>query len=451
MPTSFTSPPKTLKVVPDGMKLRRYQKEGVKRIVSQARTLLADEPGLGKTCQALVASNIWRNPAIVIVCPACITLNWEKEFRMWDIHNREVLIVGDKVKKYSGEPVVVVSYESQKKVFPLLKDLLATSSATTPSLLIADEFHYAKNWEAQRTDNLINKLLPQFHLFIGITGTPMTNKVPDLHPLVSACVPDLFPGFKTFCETYSHPVFDGYAVQYRGARNITKLKRKLATFMIRRYKEDVLKDLPDKTYIEHNIEIDRKVAQQSLEYVSYVQKLLNDEKPGELPASEKEALASVRRELGVEKIPGVVEYSNMLLNGGSKPLVIFAYHREVVETIEAELKVAGFRAAKIYGGTSSTAKHNLVDKFQSGELDCLVLGIQAAGVGITLTASSTVVVAELSYVPADMQQAIDRIHRFGQKNACMIHFCLAEDSLDSRIWATLLQKVKVINKVIGRT
>ena len=145
MPTSFTSPPKTLKVVPDGMKLRRYQKEGVKRIVSQARTLLADEPGLGKTCQALVASNIWRNPAIVIVCPACITLNWEKEFRMWDIHNREVLIVGDKVKKYSGEPVVVVSYESQKKVFPLLKDLLATSSATTPSLLIADEFHYAKN------------------------------------------------------------------------------------------------------------------------------------------------------------------------------------------------------------------------------------------------------------------------------------------------------------------
>lgn len=448
IPTSFPTMPK-LRVVPEGQKLRRYQQEGVKRIVSQARTLLADAPGCGKTCQAIVASNIWRNPAILIVCPACVTLNWKKEFEAWDIHGRDVFVVG-RDKKYSGESVVIVSYESQKKVFPFLKELLATASSTRPSLLIADEFHSCKNWKAQRTDNLINKLLPQFHLFIGITGTPMTNKIPDLHPLVSACAPSLFPGFKTFCETYSHPVFDGYAVEYRGARNITKLKLKLSKFMIRRYKEDVLKDLPDKTYIEHCIEIDRKVAQQSLQYISYVKALLNDENPGELPATEKEALASVRRELGIEKIPGVVDYCKMLLEGGNKPLVIFAYHREVVETLEAELQVAGFRVGKIYGGTSATNKQNLVDKFQSNQLDCLVLSIQAAGVGITLTASSTVVFAELSYVPTEMQQAMDRVHRFGQKNSCMIHFCLAEESLDSKIWQTLLQKVKVINKVVGR-
>lgn len=446
------------KPVPKGLKLRRYQIEGVKRIVKQQRTLLADECGLGKSCQAVVAANIINPSAILIVCPAVITTNWKREFQAWDVRHLNIFVVDGKksISRYAMQPVVVVSYDSQKLLFAkhnkmsILELLLGRSSSTSPALLIADEMHLLANWETLRTDNLINKLLPKFHLFIGITGTPMNNRIPDLHPLVSACAPNLFPPFKKFCEEYSTPVWDGYTVNYHGARNLTKLKAKLRTFMIRRYKDEVLKELPDKTYIEHLVQVDEKVAEQSLQYLSYAKKLIAGEDPGELPPLEKKALGTVRRELGLEKIPGIVEYAKLLMDGGAKPLVIFAHHREVIETLEAEFKVSNYRVAKIYGGQDKTYKQKIVDNFQAGELDCVVLSLKAAGVGITLTAASTLMIAELSYVPSDISQAIDRIHRFGQVKGCMIHTCLAEGSLDSKIWQALLNKIRTINKVIGR-
>jgi SWI/SNF-related matrix-associated actin-dependent regulator 1 of chromatin subfamily A len=451
MPTKHTSLPK-VRVVPEGLKLRRYQKEGVKRMVSQQRTLLADAPGLGKTVQFIVASNIWKNPRVVVIAPAGVLINLEREWKTWDILNRKVFRVkgAKSFKEYRGEQVIICSYGSQKVLFKdpeFLKTFLADASSTNPSLLVADEFHNCKNWASQRTHYLIERLLPQFHLFVGVTGTPLPNRVADLHPLVSACAPTLFPGFKAFCETYSNPVFNDYAVEYRGIKNVTKLRKKLRTFMIRRYKEDVLKELPEKIYIEHLIEVDSSLAKDSLKYVNYVQKMLGGEKIEDEDIPEKKALATCRKELGIAKISPVVEYCKILLEGGSNPLVIFGYHRLVVEGIEEQLKSAGYRAAKIYGGISSTNKQKIVDKFQAGDLDCVVCSPQD---GITLTASNTVVFAELSYVPADMTQSMDRIHRIGQKNVCMIHFCLAEGSLDSRIWKTLLEKVKILNKAIGK-
>lgn len=455
--------------IPKGKKLRRYQKEGIKRIVTQQRTLLSDEMGLGKSCQALVASNLWKNSAVLIVCPACLIINWKREIKMWDTLDRRVFCVDgkDSIANYAYEQFVIISDASlhllslvpkkfpkdEKKVsLSLLKLLLLNTSPKSPALLICDEFHRMSNWDAQRT-NVIHSLLPLFHLFIGITGTPLMNRISNLHSLVSACAPDLFPGFKTFCETYATPVFDGYAVEYRGARNITKLKKKLSRFMIRRYKADVLKQLPKKIYVEHLVEIDRKLAERSLAYVSYAKQLIAGGKTAnsvDILDDEAENLASIRKELGIAKIPHIVEYCDTLMQGGSKPLVVFCHHRKVVEDVTADLDARGYKAELYYGGLNNKVKDARVHDFQNGYIDILVCSITAAGLGLTLTASNTAVFGELDYVPANMSQCADRIHRIGQDRGVMIHNVLAQNSLDDKISQTLWDKTRIINKVVGR-
>lgn len=427
------------KVVPKNKSLFPYQKEGVLEIVKSKRRrhLLADVPGLGKTIQAIVCSNIWQCSKVLILAPACLIYNWKREWQDWDTLNRSVFVVEGKrnFKKYKGEDVIICSYASSEALLDI----------PGPYTLITDEFHYCSNWGSARTKRVIFEILPKADKFIAITGTPLTKDITGLHPIVSSIAPNLFGKFHSFCERYSTPVFDGFQIQYRGVRRVKELREKLRNFMIRRYKEDVLPDLPEKLYARVDIGINKKIAEKSLEYRSYVDALLNEDSSKELPM-----LSKVRKELAEQKIPSIISFVEEMCTGGDTPIVVFSYHRKVTKELYEGLKNKGIKAEKIIGGDSAKHKEEVVSSFQAGKLDVVVLSIKAAGVGITLTKSCRVVFSEILGVPADMSQAIDRCHRIGQDRGVRVYFCIAKDSIEERIYTTLLSRIKLVSKVMGK-
>ena len=317
------------RVWPDGKTPYKFQKEGVKFILGRQRTLLADEMGLGKSIQAIIACNAWEPSSVVVVCPACVLINWVREWCAWTTLKQMPCCIwrGKKsAEDFKNAKVKLVSYASLHKAVKYVGDSV--------DVVIADEAHYLAKWTSQRTNVFINELLPKSRNAVLISGTPMKNGIPDLHPLASACGPSIFPPFKKFCETYSHPLHDGYKVVYRGTKNEEKLQSKLSKVMVRRFKKDVLPQLPDKVVKKHFVDIGQEAAKKSLQYVDYLQVLVDK---GMKEVSDP-SFAEVWRDLGEEKIAGVVDYINVSLRDG--PIVVLGTTRALLEALKMHLKRA---------------------------------------------------------------------------------------------------------------
>jgi len=425
-------------ITPEGLKLRPFQKQNLKKALRWRRWLLTDEMGLGKTCQSIVMCNIRSRKKIVVICPASLRLNWKHEFKMWDTMNRSVYVINSKnpFEDYAGEDVLIMSYHAATRV-----DILRELSDYT---LLIDEVHACKNWAAARTRAVVMNWSKKSTDIIAMTGTPILKHIPDLHPVVSMMRPGEFGKFKDFCGKYTNEVWDGFQLKYYGVKNEDELKARLAEFMTRNLKADVLKDLPDKSYIDVPIEISAKVAAESMKYVAAALKSIG----GDGGSLNSEHIAVARRELGEAKIKPTIDYVTTLNTGCSGPIVLFAHHRSVLQGLRIGLEEKGLRVGMLIGGMSDVEKDAVVRKFQGGELDVFVGSIMAASVGLTLTASSEVVFAELDWTPAIMAQAVDRVHRIGQDRGVQVHMLVGEDSLDQMIVEVLESKMRTINKVM---
>lgn len=439
-----------MKPYPDNFKLRPYQKAGVRFLLKHQRAILGDDPGLGKTIQTIVANNVLYAKAgkkitTVVVCPACVCENWRREWVKWDIHNRDVLVIRGKkgAEDYTGQKVLICSYASIKNLLEVVPSEI---------LLVGDEFHYTKSWRAKRTNYFHTALLPRSRAFAGLTGTPLDNEIPDLHSLYSACLPGKIPPFKKFCNTFSTPTWNGFATVYRGVRNEAKLKKLSSRFILRRLKSEVLPELPDKIFKKHYVDVPKKVADRSKEYTDLALQVLGLTGGSKVMVSEgaeppDPAYATVRKALGLEKVKGCLEYYKMLLEGGEKPIVIGAYHREVCEQLQEGLEKEGIKSMMAYGGHSHTHKQKLIDRFQAGKLDACVLNISSMGIGINLHAACNICLAEYVSVPSKVVQFIDRVHRIGQTRGVVVHVAQAKGSLDTAIWNSYRQKMKMVQKV----
>lgn len=448
-------------IIPDGLALRRYQLEGIKKLVTLRRSLLADEMGIGKSAQAIVTTAIWGCPSVVIVAPACLLENLFREWNKWDILRREPWIyVPLESYEYKEQPVVLCSYDNIRKLLDkdrrILLSLIRRSGPKKPIALIADEVTYLKNWNSKRGDAVLNSLVPLVHRTIFITGTPVTGKIESIHSIASTCAPNEFPPYAIFRSRYSKSRVDkktGF-IEYYGVRNVAELRAKLAPFMVRRFKKDVLKELPEKIYVEHRIEISESVAARSLDYIRQAeQMILNDKETGSADVTDSELdrtpLATARRELGIAKVGAVLELAEVLFEGGSQPLLVYAHHRAVCEQLYVGFKKTGYKVALCYGGMNRKKVQDAIDDFQSNQLQILVCSIGAMSLGITLTAGNHILFAEQSYKEEDMSQAEDRQHRISQTRGVVIHTVLAKNSLDIRVNQILRQKKKMTEAAVG--
>jgi len=433
----------TINAIP-GLKgeLFPFQKIGVAFIENQSgRALIADEMGLGKTVQALAWLQLHpeKRPAVIVV-PASLKLNWKKEAEQWMTRPKVEVLSGTSPWKPTGE-ILVINYDILANWTPWLRIL-------NPVVLITDECHYYKSNKTQRTKavKMLGKGMPHV---IALSGTPIVNRPIEAYNALKLIDPTLFPNAWAYAKRYCNLRNNGFGWDFGGSSNTQELHDVLTkTVMIRRLKTDVLKDLPDKirSFIPIELENQTEYTDAENNFIEYIHKTKG--KDAALRASNAEQLASIEvlKQVAVRgKLSEAIKWIANFIEVDGK-LVVFAVHTFVIDAIMEEFKTV---AVKIDGSVSQTERQNAVDRFQNDDSIRLFVGnIRAAGVGITLTASSNVVFLELPWTPGELVQAEDRCHRIGQKDSVTIHYLLANNTIEERIATLIDKKRRVLDSVL---
>lgn len=433
--------------------LKDFQKEGISRAHDFLHTneskgvYIADEQGLGKSLQTIVLIRALKCRLVLVLCPAVMRLTWEAEFQKFAPEQFTVFPILNSIdaSKIGSLPVdkpivLVTSYDLAVRE-PLYSRL--HHKKLTYDALVIDEAQYCNRYTAKRTRNTL-KLWQKSKFKICLSGTPFTTQIVDAYTLFSRLKPTSFVSKVQFGERYSYPFRTPWGTKYKGGRNLAELKTLIRnSFFIRRIKSEVLSELPEKTYstiyLDKKLAVDKECNHQKL--LSDVQKL----EKGEL--SDITELSSHRRLQGIAKAGSVVDYVNGLTcDSEIPPLVLFAYHRDVIAMLEKGLEK--FKPVVVTGDTPEQDRFKAVEAFQSGKTNLFIGQIKAAGVGITLTRSSTVLLAELDWSPATVLQAVDRVHRIGQKNAVQIINFVVKDSIDEAVARVVFNKVRLFKQVL---
>jgi SWI/SNF-related matrix-associated actin-dependent regulator 1 of chromatin subfamily A len=414
--------------------------------------------GLGKTIQAIGVMNIHRPRSVLVVCPAFLKVNWQREIREWSVHPVVITIVSSR-----EPPPIIEAPLSSTFVFIINYDILYYHRQWIDninwSLLIVDEAHYCKTPSSQRTIAVLGGKLrsrkrsvkhPRLSQIrakqrVFLTGTPMLNRPSDLWPLVKSIDPKgLGLSFMSFMRRYCAMRRTPWGLDYSGASNLEELNQRLVPFMLRRLKADVLNELPPKRRQvivlpdEGSKELLNDEMQTFETYRTYLKE--GQAKMGQVTFTE---LSKHRRLVALSKVPMVVTHLKECLTLGA--VVCFAHHIDVVKSI-----AAGFKdRVVITGETSTDQRQRLIDRFQNGEVNLIIGNISAMGVGINLTRSQHVVFAELDWTPAIMTQAEDRCHRIGQKGVVLIQHLVLANSLDAKMVRVLVKKQLIIDRSLN--
>ena len=446
---------------PAGLEYRPYQLAGIEFMRNRRATLLGDEMGIGKTIQAIGLYNYHcahglkeKRPQILIVCPATLKRNWLREWNKWAIRKQPIGIAEGSY--WPGSDIVIVNYDILGRFKVQLREKVW-------DLLILDECQYLKNSKARRTKQICGdyktKLPPvNARCKLALTGTPIPNRPIELYSVLRYLDPLGWSNKLGFAQRYCGAVPSGFGWDMSGASHLDELQEKLrSSIMIRRLKKDVLKDLPPKERQIIEIEIDDgdeiiKREKRILGDLSQKDRLTDEEykdlvktmRGGSGAAFEE--MSTVRRMNAVAKIPAVIEHLHESLDASGK-VVVFCHHKEVAAALVKEF---GHISVVITGSTPMKERQENVDKFQTDPNIRLFIGnIIAAGTGITLTAASHVVFAELDWVPGNVSQAEDRCHRFGQKDSVLVQHLVVAGSLDALMAKTIVYKQGVIEKALN--
>lgn len=456
--------------VPEGLEYLPFQKAGIAYGLKQPNILLADEMGLGKTIQAIGLINA--DPTIeraLIIVPATLRTNWQRELTKWLVRPATIGIASG--KDWPDTDMVIINYD-------ILKNHLDAIRAQEWDILICDEAHALKNPKAQRTQYVLGKWhkdpakrIPAIptRRKVFITGTPILNRPIELYPLIKALDPITWGNWRNYVTRYcdGHQTRWGWDVS--GASNLDELQEKLrSTIMVRRLKADVLADLPPKRRqimalpqngaapaVASEWEIMRRNEDMLEELRAAVELAKASEDEADYKAAVEnlrdgarrafEDISKARHETALAKLPAVKAHLHELLETGEK-VVVFAHHLDVLHALAEEF---GDAAVMLVGATSQDDRQLAVDRFQSDPQVKLFIGsLKAAGVGITLTSSSTVVFAELDWTPAMMTQAEDRCHRIGQANSVLVQHLVLDGSIDAAMAQTLVEKQEIIDKAL---
>ena len=398
-------------------KIREYQKEGVHFLLEHdGSALLGDEMGLGKTLQALGYLMIAETYPVVIVCPASLKINWMREYQQWVGGHREVRILSGRTARRTYADVFIINYDILSYWLPQLLQV-------DPKLIIADEATYVKNSSAARSKAFIT--LATGRRCIPTTGTPIENAPMELYTVLHLLRPKMFPTKKRFGMRYCGPTknyFTGF-MEYKGSSNEAELHTLLKTVMIRRLKKDVLKELPPKQRIVVPLAKDVKYDRKYAELVDIIKAASRGNNYGVEVKNKVEALKQVAVQM---KMKSIIEWVKEYLATGNK-LVLFGWHVAVCQEI-----YAAFTDQAVLFRGSPKARQLAADRFQTDDSIRLFVGnIQAAGVGLTLTAAPATATVEFGWNPAQHSQAEDRVHRLTQEaDSVTAYYLVAQGTID---------------------
>jgi len=423
-------------------KLRPYQVEGALWLLERARVgrggLVADEMGLGKTVQALALIETLGSGTVLVVCPSSLVWNWRREAEHF-LPDLSVLTIdgSDRERKFAAIPehrLVVTSYA-------LLRRDIERYRGLEFAAVILDEAQHIKNPESQNAKSAC--ALRAASRFI-LTGTPIENSVRDLWSLFEFLLPGYLGTRGDFKERYETPLLAG-----AGGELWARLSRRIGPYLLRRRKQDVLTDLPDK--IEQVLEIEL-TDQQRATYAklqeaarAQIDQLRDHGQAGAARMRVLTALLRLRqaccdlRLLGASGEDGVVsaklgalrELLGEAIDGGHRVLV-FSQFTTMLDLIERALMADGVVFCRLDGSTKDRGA--VVEKFQGdAAIPVFLISLKAGGVGLNLTAADTVIHFDPWWNPAVEAQATDRAHRIGQKNVVTAIKLIARGTIEERV------------------
>ncbi len=431
-----------------------YQDDGILHLSIRDDALLGDEPGLGKSMQCVRALDEFDEPALVL-CPASARQNWVREVGKFSAHNppAQALFTGaDAINPATR--ILVCSYDMAAK-----PGVLARLKAFEPKTLVCDEIHFCKEPTSQRAKATMGKeglahLVKRRWL---VSGTVMPNHAAELWVILRTAgrtALDYDDFVQRYCLT-RHTPFGDKIVGTR-ADMVPELRRLLAGYMLRRKKDDVMKDLPKITFgdiavqpgkVKFDDELTRADVEMQTRLVSALLEGLGSQDSAEALAAFSNSALSLRQYTGLQKVEGCLEWLRDELDSGVEKIVVFAIHKRVIAQLRDGLK--DYNPVVLDGSTTAKARDAVVQKFQNDK-DCRVFigNLHAAGTAITLTAAHNVLFVEWDWVPANNAQPAMRVHRIGQKKPVLIRFAIIPGSLDETIQAVVRRKTKDICAVL---
>lgn len=426
--------------------LYKYQEDAMPTLLTRKHNLLADEPGLGKTCVAIELINRLKLRRVLIVVKASIKRHWKRKAEEWLTSPRVIQIIDKKIDVVEElAEIVIVNYDLVVHSY-----IFAQLTERKWDLLIADEAHYLKNKDAKRTKAVLakNGLAHCCNRSLMLTGTPILNRPIELYPMLKTFAPlvlDRYNDYWKYAKRYCDAWQDGFSFNVSGASHTDELNKKLRQhYMIRRLTHEVEIQLPQKRYEMVFIDSTEGVKQKLRTVYEADRK---DFKHQTLD-SDGGHLATLRRETAEEKINCTIDLIKEYAESLDK-LVIFAYHHSVIEILEKDLENFGCTA---YTGKSSQGDRERSIRDFQGNPNCKIFigQIQAAGEGIDglQDVCSNVLFLEWSWVPGEIEQACKRVHRIGQTKPVLIRFLVWADSVEEHMMRIALDKVKVIREVL---
>ncbi|MDD7929205.1 DEAD/DEAH box helicase [Microbacterium thalli] len=444
--------PKGLEVMPHQSRFLEAVREGHRSF------LLADEPGLGKTAQSVLAASVADAYPLLAVVPNVVKMNWAREVERWTPQRRATVISGDGDQIDAFADVFIVNYEVLDRHLSWLGSLGLRG-------MVVDEAHFIKNLSSQRSQNVLalaGRIREQVRdpLMLALTGTPLINDVEDFDAIwrFLGWTNGEKPGpvlMERLDETGLTPADKAF---YPAARDAV-----ISMGIVRRKKKDVAADLPDKLVADLPVQLDDEYgrsirqAEQELgermaaryrriieargdrvfigEADDDIVRLVSTQELEESKAAGTgaENVFTMVRRIGQAKAVLAADYAAQLQRSVGK-VVFFAKHIDVMDAAEAHFAAAGLRTVSLRGDQTATARQDAIDAFNNDpDVAIAVCSLTAAGVGVNMQAASNVVLAELSWTAAEQTQAIDRVHRIGQEEPVTAWRIIAAHTIDTKI------------------
>jgi hypothetical protein len=444
--------------LPAGLELMKHQAEVVAAAAAGHRTfLLADEPGLGKTAQALLAAQAANAYPLLVVVPNVVKTNWAREVHLWTPSRTATVIHGNGDTIDGFADIVIVNYEVLDRHVGWIGELGFRG-------MVVDEAHFIKNKTSQRSQHVleisdrIRSRVPR-PLLMALTGTPLINDIEDFRAIWQFLgwiddkkpLPELMHALE---ETGLTPVDPWF---YPEARQCV-----VDLGIVRRRKIDVAADIPARRIADLPVELDDKAGKsiRDAERVlakrmvsryeaalesrtagrvvdgidhELVRKIAARERKEATTAKTGENVFTMMRKIGQAKAAPAADYAAQLARSAGK-VVFFAKHIDVMDAAEEAFGRSGIRFSSIRGDQSRTLRQKEIDAFTNDpDVHIAVCSLTAAGVGLNLQVASNIVLAELSWTAAEQAQAIDRCHRIGQTEPVTAWRIIAAQTVDARI------------------